>query len=92
MRTVALSLLIDKIAINATEITAHTENTMADQKIWTLSPINRSTKHSIAIERIATSIKKYKAEAITEEETYLYNNPNNPKRVKRTKVIGSVNS
>lgn len=65
---------------------------MADQKIWASSPINLSIKHSIAMESIATSIKKYKADAINEEETYLYNKPNNPRRVKMTNVMGSVSS
>ena len=59
---------MDKIAAKATEITAHTDNTMADQKMCIFCPMYRSTKHSMATDKIATSMKKYKADATKEED------------------------
>ena len=66
---------MDRIAIKAMEITAQTVNTMADQKIWISRRTKLSTKHSIATDKIAASIKRYNAEAISEVETNLYKMP-----------------
>ena len=83
---------MDKIAIKATEITEQTENTIADQKIWISWRANLSTKHSIATDKKAASIKRYNAEAIKEVETNLYKMPYKAVRKKTTKVIGRTSS
>ena len=83
---------MDKIAIKATEITAQTEKTIADQKILTLIPINLSTKHSMATERMATSINKYSADAINELDTNLYKTAASAVKAKDTSVIGIISS
>ena len=53
------------------DMTVHTDSTMADQKIRILLPMNLSTKHSSETDNKATSMKKYKTDAMRELDTYL---------------------
>ena len=57
---------MDKSENNAMAITAHTENTMADQNKFISRVTNLSTKHSMETHKKPTSIKKYNTVASRE--------------------------